>query len=68
MQSSGLLRMQRVLGGDLGVGEGDSTGQSSELVGSLCQSISSRKQMAEDRHTAVLLSDAHESLVAFSQN
>lgn len=68
MQSSGLLRMQRVLGGDLEVGEGDSTGQSSELAGSLCQSISSRKQMAEDRHTAVLLSDTHESLVAFSQN
>lgn len=73
-----LLRMLRVLGGDLSVcvagAGGDFTGQSSELAEvsmfaeSLCQSISSRKQMAENRHAPVVLSDTHESLVAFSQN
>lgn len=73
-----LLRMLRVLGGDLsvcvaGVG-GDFTGQSSELAEvSMLLKASANQSVLGNRWqrtgiATVVLSDTHESLVAFSQN
>lgn len=68
MQSSGLLRMQRVLGGDLGVGEG---GFHRTVLRTSWKPLPINQfQEADGRGQAhhMLLSDTHESLVAFSQN